>query len=135
MGVGAVPYNVSNALAEEHHTRSAREKEREAEAGGVGSMVESESRRIVSMRIYLYLGDRANGDCLTASAPNWVSLTVNKQRQLTKALFHAVAEGQSANQKGPLPWPLELGATRTSQVGLKAASLGEGSVLEASRGE
>jgi hypothetical protein len=91
MGVGAVSYNVSNALAEEHHTRSAREKERKAEAGGVGSMVESKSRRIVSMRIYLYLGDRANGDCLTASAPNWVSLTVNKQRQLTKALFHAAA--------------------------------------------
>lgn len=44
-------------------------------SGGGGRHVESKSMRIVSMRKYLCLG---NGDCVTASAPIWVSLFVNK---------------------------------------------------------
>jgi len=49
-----------------------------ADGGGSGSdsdrMVESKSKRIRSMRKYLRLGNDASGDCLTASAPIWVSL-------------------------------------------------------------
>ena len=73
---GAVTYNVSDALANRHHTRIAREGKGMIVADGSGSdrMVESKSKRIVSMRNYLCPGNGASGDFLTASAPIWVSL-------------------------------------------------------------
>lgn len=89
VGDVAVAYNVSDALAKRPHTRNAREGKGIVLADGGGSdsggsdggsgsgsgrMVESKSWRIVSMRNYLFLGNGASGDCLTASAPIWVSL-------------------------------------------------------------
>ena len=71
-----LPTLVSNALAERLHTRSARNESNGSWQLVVGSrqFVQSKSRRIVSMRNYLCLGRRAKGDCVTASAPIWVSL-------------------------------------------------------------
>ena len=61
---------------------------------GGGRPVESKSMRIVGMRNYLCLGNRANGDCFTASAPIWVSLSVNNQQAADKSSVSA-SEDQS----------------------------------------